>query len=56
VILEEASDWKTDLIVIGSRGTAVLERLLTGSVSHYVVDHATCPVEVVHAKQKGEGD
>lgn len=49
-IVQQAKDWQADLIVIGSRGHAPVKRLLTGSVSHYVVDNATCPVEVVHVK------
>jgi nucleotide-binding universal stress UspA family protein len=54
-ILEEARQWGADLIVIGSRGHTGLRRLLEGSVSHYVVDHAPCPVEVVHCKPEAPG-
>jgi len=57
-IVEEAKEWAADLVVIGSRGHTGLRRLLEGSISHYVVDHAPCPVEVVHAKEceeKGDG-
>lgn len=50
-IIQEAKEWKADLIVVGSRGHAMFKGLLTGSVSHYVVDNASCPVEVVHQKQ-----
>ena len=49
-VVAEAKEWGADLVVIGSRGHTGLRRLLEGSVSHYVVDHAPCPVEVVHAK------
>jgi nucleotide-binding universal stress UspA family protein len=49
-VVAEAKEWGADLIIIGSRGHTGLRRLLEGSVSHYVVDHAHCPVEVVHAK------
>ena len=52
-IVEEAKEWGADLVV-GSRGHTGLKRVLAGSVSQYVVDHAPCPVEVVHAK-KSEG-
>lgn len=38
-----------DVIVIGSHGHGVLKRLLMGSVSHYVVTHAPCPVLLVRA-------
>lgn len=47
VILEEAENWKADLIVVGSHGYPTWERLLLGSVSQAVVSHAKCSVEVV---------
>ena len=52
-VIEEAREWGADLIVLGSRGHSGLRRLLEGSVSRYVVDHAPCPVEVIHAKDSG---
>jgi nucleotide-binding universal stress UspA family protein len=36
-----------DVLVVGSHGTGLLERVLLGSVSRYVVKHAPCPVLVV---------
>jgi nucleotide-binding universal stress UspA family protein len=53
-VVAEAKEWGADLVVIGSRGHTGLRRLLEGSVSHYVVDHSPCPVEVIHAKDGGE--
>jgi nucleotide-binding universal stress UspA family protein len=50
VIVQEAKGWNADVIFVGSRGHATFKRLLTGSVSHYVVDNASCPVEVVHQR------
>ena len=44
-IIKEAK--KNDLIVIGSKGTTALDRLLMGSVAENVVHHAPCPVMVV---------
>lgn len=46
-ILDEATSWKPDLIVVGSHGYPTWERLLLGSVSQAVVSHAKCSVEVV---------
>ena len=45
-IVDEASEWSSDLIVLGSRGKAGLGRWLMGSVAAYVVRHAPCSVEV----------
>ena len=47
VIVEEAESWGADLIVMGSRGLGVWNRLLLGSVSSAVVHHAKCSVEIV---------
>jgi nucleotide-binding universal stress UspA family protein len=43
-IVRAASDWKADLIVMGSRGRTGLARLLLGSVARKVVGHAPCSV------------
>jgi nucleotide-binding universal stress UspA family protein len=55
-VVEEAKEWGADLVVIGSRGHRGLRRLLEGSVSRYVVDHAPCPVEVIHGQGGKEGE
>ena len=39
----------SDLIVAGSHGHGVLKRLVMGSVSKHVMNHATCPVLLVRA-------
>ena len=45
-IVEEARDWKADLIVVGSHGRGFWGRML-GSVSDGVMHHAPCSVLVV---------
>ena len=51
VIVDEAESWGADLIIIGSRGLGMWNRLLLGSVSNAVVHHAKCSVEVVRTPQ-----
>ncbi|MGK7876365.1 MAG: universal stress protein [Xenococcaceae cyanobacterium] len=46
-ICDRARNWGADLIVIGRRGHGGLSELLLGSVSNYVVHHASCSVLVV---------
>jgi len=43
-IVDVAAEEESDLIVLGSRGMSSIRTLLTGSVSHYVLKHAYCPV------------
>lgn len=50
VILDEAEEWRADLIVVGSHGYHAWQRFLLGSVSHSVVSHAKCSVEVVRCR------
>ena len=45
-----ATENEIDLIVVGSHGLGVFERLLLGSVSYAVLHHATCPVLLVQRK------
>jgi nucleotide-binding universal stress UspA family protein len=47
LIIEEAAEWKPDLIVMGSHGWKGLDRFLMGSVSEAIVRRAACSVEVV---------
>ena len=46
-ILEQAQASKSDLILIGSHGKRGLTRFFLGSVSHAVLQRASCPVLVV---------
>jgi nucleotide-binding universal stress UspA family protein len=45
-IVDEASSFGADLVVMGARGHGVWAAALLGSVSAEVVDHAPCPVLV----------
>ncbi|HTS32812.1 MAG TPA: universal stress protein [Thermoplasmata archaeon] len=46
-LLGELEEHTPDLLVIGSRGLSAAKRLLIGSVSAAMVNHAPCPVLVV---------
>ena len=54
-LVEAASEWEADLIVVGSRGETGLERLLLGSVSRAVLYHAPCSVLIVPEPQASPG-
>lgn len=46
-ILDRATDWNADLIVMGTHGRSGFERLLLGSVAEKVLRKAPCPVLTV---------
>ncbi|PKM76106.1 MAG: hypothetical protein CVU90_14155 [Firmicutes bacterium HGW-Firmicutes-15] len=52
IITEFAEGLKVDLVVIGSNNRTGMERLFTGSVSNYVLQHASCPVLVIKDVRK----
>ena len=52
-LLEVARQEDVDLIVVGSHGRTGLEKLLMGSVSSHVVNHAPCSVLVVRRGAQG---
>lgn len=47
VVLDEAHNWKADLIVVGVCAVRGVRRWLRGGVASYLVTHAPCSVEVV---------
>lgn len=51
-ILDAASKWDADLIVMGSHGRKGLQHFLLGSVSEAVARHAACSVEIVRIRPK----
>ena len=46
-ILDVATEWHADLIVIGSHGQKGLRKFLLGSVAEFVTRHARCSVLIV---------
>ncbi|MDP8932710.1 MAG: universal stress protein [Cyanobacteriota bacterium] len=52
-ICEAAQNWGADLIVLGRRGRTGFAEAFLGSVSNYVVHHASCSVFVIQ-EVKGE--
>ena len=51
VIVDEAREWNSDLIVVGSHGYGRVKRLVLGSVAAAVVASAPCSVQVVRSKR-----
>lgn len=53
-IVDRAKDWGADLIVIGRRGHKNISEILLGSVSNYVIHHASCSILVVQGTKNVE--
>jgi len=47
MIVEAAEQKNPDILVVARRGVSVLDKMVLGSVSAYVVRHAHCPVIVM---------
>jgi nucleotide-binding universal stress UspA family protein len=52
VIIAAAAARDTDLVVVGARGLGGMTRLLLGSVSEKVLQHARCPVLIVKERSQ----
>ena len=46
-IIDQAAEWKAELIVMGSHGRKGVDRFFMGSVAEGVSRHAPCSVEIV---------
>jgi nucleotide-binding universal stress UspA family protein len=46
-ILKVAEETKADIIVMGTRGLSTLRGAIMGSVSHAMIEKASCPVLIV---------
>lgn len=54
MIREFAESWGSELIVMGSHGHTGFKELLLGSVSNYVLHHASCSVLIVKCSAMAE--
>lgn len=48
MILEATESKAPDILVVAKRGVGIVDRMVLGSVSAYLVRHAHCPVLVIH--------
>lgn len=55
-ILEEAEEWKADLLVLTTHGRTGISRFLLGSVAEKLARHATCPVLLLRARASETAD
>jgi nucleotide-binding universal stress UspA family protein len=56
VLVKRAAAADHDLIVMGSRGRGAVRSAFLGSVSHYVLNHTTVPVLIIHDGASESGD
>lgn len=52
-VICRVADDDVDVIAVGSHGAGFVRRLLLGSVSHHVLNHAPCPVLVLRERDHG---
>lgn len=53
-IIDEASEWDADLIIVGSHGRSGFQKLLLGSTADKVVSRSPCSVQIVKPKLRKE--
>ncbi len=51
-LIDAADDWNADLVIVGSEGVSILERLLLGSVSKRVITESRRSVRVARSIEK----
>jgi len=51
MICDVATEVDAEVVVLGSHGHGWLQRVLLGSVSHYVLQHAPCPVLIMRQER-----
>jgi nucleotide-binding universal stress UspA family protein len=54
-LLKRATAADDDLIVMGSRGRGAIRSAVLGSTSHFVLNHATVPILIVHDGDRESG-
>eukprot|EP00163_Fabomonas_tropica_P032245 TRINITY_DN7_c0_g1_i13.p1 TRINITY_DN7_c0_g1~~TRINITY_DN7_c0_g1_i13.p1 ORF type:complete len:309 (-),score=104.22 TRINITY_DN7_c0_g1_i13:1151-2077(-) len=54
VMLKYMENNPTDILYVGCRGLGAFKRMVLGSFSTYMINHAPCPVFVVHDHKDGE--
>lgn len=52
LICQIAKNWNADLIMVGRRGRTGLSELILGSVSNYILHHASCSVLIIQGQAK----
>lgn len=55
VIIDEAVEWKADLIIMGTHGYGGLKHMLLGSVAEGVMRHAPAPVLLIRLQEETSG-
>ena len=51
-ILNNARDWRADLIVLGAKGATALEQIVIGGTAEHVMKDALCSILIVRATSR----